>query len=193
LRRHRWLSPIATALAVVIGIVLMSLADGGPGSLIPPERVFHFGASAPVHHQGEGNALTPQNLNPPRRTSKHVVAPPSAPPSPTPSRTPTTELLVAAHPVTATPPTTVAPTETVASANSDGALEIVAALVRILDQLTVPQGSTKSAHVHAAHRRHRPHHAHQPHDPHVTRLKMSAIQKLAPSKGQGRKSAASDS
>jgi hypothetical protein len=167
LRRRRWLSPVGTALAVVIGIILMSLANANPGSLLPPaEHVFRFGSSAPVHHQGQGNALTPENLNPTRATSK------PASPTTIPSRTPTTELLVAAHPVTAAP----AASATVAPAAVNAApLEIVGALIRVLDQLSLTQSRPPASSAHAAirakHRAHRPHKPSPKHHPHVKREK----------------------
>jgi len=91
-RRSWWVSAFAPFGAAVLAVGLMSLADGATQKLSRPVRVVHFGAGAPVNHQGLGNALTPENLAPPqpKRTPSPTttVAPP----------TPVTELAVATRP-----------------------------------------------------------------------------------------------
>jgi hypothetical protein len=159
----------------------MSLADTNPASLSAPQRVFHFGASAPVHHQGQGNALTPENLNPPRPRPARVA-------TPAPVRTPTTALLVATRPVTAVPAASVTPPPAVT--NDAVPLEIVAAIVRMLDELTLSPTFTKNP-KHVAHVAHRPHRTRRPHPARVKRLKARK-QNHVTGKGHGHESAASN-
>jgi hypothetical protein len=146
----------------------MSLADGAENKLTPPVRIVEFGAGPPVNHQGLGNALTPQNLAPPR--------PKAAPPTTVP-KTPVTELAVAHHPavnkkvavVAPPPPTTTPPTTVPVVTSSDNGPSGFDAVAAANAERHHPQRFGRGGHRHhvraahvkpAKHRKHKKHKAH---------------------------------
>jgi hypothetical protein len=170
-RRHV-VSSVATTFAVVIGLLLMSLADGAPLNLVRPEHVIDLGAGARANHQGDGIALTPQTLA--RRAAS--VVPAIAPSSVRHATPPTTAMIVAdlvavEHPnPPTTPPTTEAPPVDPRDGSGQSGRDLDG--VRAAHRAHVPH----TAHIpqlekHVAHAAHVKHAAHRKHREHVTRVK----------------------
>jgi hypothetical protein len=182
-RRHV-ISSVVTISAVVIGLLLMSLADGAPLNFVRPEHVVDLGVGARANHQGDGNALTPESLERHAADTADVAPPSTAPPA----TTPTTALLIADRvaseppdrptPAT-TPPTTAAPVVDPrdGSGRSDGDTDGVRTAHRahVPHIAHVPQLEAHVAHVaHVRHRRHIKHPAHAPHRVHADHVDADA-------------------
>jgi hypothetical protein len=168
-RRHA-ISSVVTTCAVVIGLLLMSLADGAPFRFVRPERVTDLGAGALPNHQGDGNALTPESL---ARRATAATTPPSA----APATTPTTAMLVAdllalraptsstvLPPTPPTPPTTVVDPRDGSGRGDRGTTGVRAARrAHGPHQAHIPQLDNHGEHVkHLAHAPHRKHPEHVP-------------------------------
>ena len=179
-RRHV-VSSVVMTFAVVIGLLLMSLADGAPFNFVRPEHVVDLGAGALPNHQGDGNALTPQTLA--RRAASAVAA--TAPSSVLRATPPTTAMIVAdlVAAETPNPPTTPPTTEAPAVDPRDGSGQSGGDLdgVRAAHRAHVPH----VAHIpqldkHVAHVPHVKHAAHPKHRKHVTRVKPAEPELVQP-------------
>jgi len=155
--------------AVVLGLLLMSLADGSPLNFVRPERVVDLGAGAQPNHQGDGIGLTPESLT--RRAANAATETP--PSSAAPATTPTTAMLVAelvslqTPNAPTTPPTTAAPA--VDPRNGSGQSDREPTGVRAAHRAHVPHTPQLDVHVkHVAHVAHVKHVAHAPHRMHPT-------------------------
>ena len=169
-RRHV-VSSVVMTFAVVIGLLLMSLADGAPFNFVRPEHVVDLGAGARVNHQGDGNALTPETLA--RRAASVVTA--VSPTSGSRDTPPTTTMLVAdlVAVETPNPPTTPSTTEAPAVDPRDGSGQSGRDLdgVRAAHRAHVPhQAHIPQLDVHVEHVPHVRHVAHAPHRKHVPRV-----------------------